>query len=294
MLIGYGPSGVTCDFFAFNAANEVWDGVGFVAWVDADYQDYRITATETGTSGRFAGTAPTGTFYYELRIRAATLADSIAVYSDQYMVLNVSDGTQTMLGRGPTATIHDFFAYNPANEVWNGSAFVTWVDANYASYRIAATQVGSSGLFTATAPTGAETYELRTRAATLLDSAVVDNGYVELATSGVTLPPDPSQTTGFIKVFDNAGTPEADVTITSTVADVVTQVELGGLTLVSGIALDNTPRDVQSDGSGVATFTGLFKGVTYTFKRGSHRPQTVTIPLSAGSTYQIPVLIGNP
>lgn len=81
-MIGYGDSGTTHDFFAYNSAGSVWNGAAYVTWADGDYDDYRITATEVGTSGRFTGTAPTGAVRYELRERAATLALSFVVWTD--------------------------------------------------------------------------------------------------------------------------------------------------------------------------------------------------------------------
>ncbi len=78
-----------------------------------------------------------------------------------------------MRGNGQSGTAHDFFCFNAAGAVWNGAAFVAWSDGDYVSYRIAATQVGTSGRFTATAPAGTASYELRVRDATLADSYVV-------------------------------------------------------------------------------------------------------------------------
>lgn len=78
-----------------------------------------------------------------------------------------------MIGYGASSLVHDFFAYNNVNQVWNGSAFVTWDDDDFASYRITATQQGSSGWFVGSAPTGTERYELRERGATLASSYMV-------------------------------------------------------------------------------------------------------------------------
>lgn len=70
------------DFVAYDAANQVWNGAAFVAWVDADYAAYRVTATEQGTSGRYVGNEPAGATHYELRVRGATLALSYVVWTD--------------------------------------------------------------------------------------------------------------------------------------------------------------------------------------------------------------------
>jgi len=81
-MIGYGQTGVTHDFFAYNAAGEVWNGSEFVSFAAGSYTSYRITATETATgSGVFTGTRPANTARYELRVQAGTLAWSYVVWS---------------------------------------------------------------------------------------------------------------------------------------------------------------------------------------------------------------------
>jgi hypothetical protein len=96
-LVGYGATGVTHDFFAYNASNQVWNGSAFVAWVDANYATYRITATESGTSGRFTGNTPdAATTRYELRIRSGTLAGSGVVWEES---IGDQAGVTTLLAR---------------------------------------------------------------------------------------------------------------------------------------------------------------------------------------------------
>lgn len=82
-MIGYGTSGTTHDFYCYNQSGQVWNGSAFVTWVDGNYASYRVTATETGTSGRFTGTAPAGTANYELRVRGASLAQSYVVWTGE-------------------------------------------------------------------------------------------------------------------------------------------------------------------------------------------------------------------
>lgn len=79
-MIGYGATGVTHDFFCYNSSGQVWNGSAFEAWSAASFASYRVTATELSGSGRFSGTAPTGTTSWELRVRDTTLADSYVVY----------------------------------------------------------------------------------------------------------------------------------------------------------------------------------------------------------------------
>lgn len=75
---------------------------------------------------------------------------------------------------GASGTSHDFYFFNSAGEVWNTAAFVAWSDADYATYRVAATELGASGRFSlSTPPTGATSYEMRVRGASLASSYVV-------------------------------------------------------------------------------------------------------------------------
>lgn len=78
-----------------------------------------------------------------------------------------------MIGYGTTGTSHDFFCFNAAGQVWNGSAFVTWSDGAYATYRVGAVEQGTSGQFAAVAPAGTVHWELRERGASLALSYVV-------------------------------------------------------------------------------------------------------------------------
>ncbi len=78
-----------------------------------------------------------------------------------------------LTANGATGVDHDFFCYNATGAVWNGSAFVTWADGDYATYRVAATERGTSGTFTGTAPSGTARWEMRVRGASLAASYVV-------------------------------------------------------------------------------------------------------------------------
>ncbi len=79
----YIPSQTDVDFFARNAADQWWNTSGtpvFEAYNPANLASYRIAATESPAgSGIYAADEPTGTVEFELRVRAATLADSVIV-----------------------------------------------------------------------------------------------------------------------------------------------------------------------------------------------------------------------
>lgn len=79
LMVGYGISGSTHDFFAYDASGNVWNGAAFVTFSAGSYTTYRVTATETSTTGRFTGTLPTDAVAYELRLRSGTLAGSVVV-----------------------------------------------------------------------------------------------------------------------------------------------------------------------------------------------------------------------
>jgi hypothetical protein len=81
-MLGYGESGTDHDFFVYDANGDVWNGSAFVTWVDGDYQTYRVAATEVGSTGRFEDADVSGAANYELRERAATLADSVVVWTE--------------------------------------------------------------------------------------------------------------------------------------------------------------------------------------------------------------------
>jgi hypothetical protein len=78
-----------------------------------------------------------------------------------------------MRGLSQSNLSYDFEAFNASGQVWNGSAFVTYAIADYASYRIAATKIGNANdasieaWFSASDVTGAVYWQMRERGATL-------------------------------------------------------------------------------------------------------------------------------
>jgi len=176
-MVGHGSTGGTYDFFCYNASNQVWNGSAFVAWNAVDFASYRVTASETHDE-RFVASAPDGTTSYELRARSAALATSYVV---TFVV--VSDG---IVAFGTTGETYDFFLYDEDDNVWNGSAFVTWNGVNYVSYRVPSTELTGSGRFyyNSAPPSGTHRYELRVRGGTLDASDIVYVGeYVQSATA---------------------------------------------------------------------------------------------------------------
>jgi hypothetical protein len=83
----------------------------------------------------------------------------------------------TATGRGVSGGSYDFFRFNEAGQVWDGSAYVDLVEIDYQDYRIAATEVSTTGWFTASLPSGPGWYDMRIRAGTWADSHLVAYGY---------------------------------------------------------------------------------------------------------------------
>lgn len=87
---------------------------------------------------------------------------------------------------GASGTTHDFFCYDDTGQVWNGSAFVAWDDDDYATYRVTATERGTSGAFTGTEASGTSRYEMRVRGASLALSYVVWAEEIQVDIDGYT------------------------------------------------------------------------------------------------------------
>lgn len=91
LLTGKGLSGSTHYCFAFDASENVWQTTTstYVAFVAANYANYKIMATEPVGSGRFYATAPTGAVRYEMRRQVGSLATDPVVWTgDLYTGLN--------------------------------------------------------------------------------------------------------------------------------------------------------------------------------------------------------------
>jgi hypothetical protein len=116
-FVGYGVAGVAHDFFAFNAANAVWQTTTstYVTPVDADIANYRITATPgSAIPSKFTGDKPPGATRYELRVRGANFAASTLIWEDKVFPENFGVMAITSAGRmdlglvnGATFTLED-------------------------------------------------------------------------------------------------------------------------------------------------------------------------------------------
>lgn len=83
MLSAQGQAGQLYDFFFFDADGKVWDGVSaFVAWNNANFVSYRMTATESSPPGSFIRLdVPADAVRWQFRLRDASLSGSTLVSS---------------------------------------------------------------------------------------------------------------------------------------------------------------------------------------------------------------------
>lgn len=94
-----------------------------------------------------------------------------------------------MIGFAPTGDDYDFFAYDEDGDVWNINdlAYETPYNVDFTEHRIPAVETAAgSGRFTADAPAGMATYELRVREVTLGDSHVFYEGSASSSGGGAT------------------------------------------------------------------------------------------------------------
>lgn len=121
MSAAIGDSGISYDFFFYNADNEVWNGTAFVTWSDVDFASYRVAATETGTSGEFpVPTPPTGATRYVMRERGATLALSYKTYTHD---LKLSDDAATAATQATAAALDATAIKAKTDLIGSGTAF---------------------------------------------------------------------------------------------------------------------------------------------------------------------------
>lgn len=117
-------------------------------------------------------------------------------------------------------------------------------------------------------------------------SLVVDGTEsVTYAMTQITITPGAGDlTTGVLTVLDTAGQP---------VGSVVISIEQRSAPDASyGFAFDGTKRTVTSAVNGVAQIPGLVKGATYKVYRGDRQGYDCKIPIDAGSTYELPSIVG--
>lgn len=104
-------------------------------------------------------------------------------------------------------------------------------------------------------------------------------------TNVVITPSDPDLVTGYLTVYDEFGAAEPGAVISL-------HVLISGVP--TGLAYDSAVRTATSDGAGLVQFPNMFKGVAYHLYRGTGVKKIVSIPLAAGSTYQLPSIVGAP
>lgn len=91
-------------------------------------------------------------------------------------------------------------------------------------------------------------------------------------------------TTGYLTALNESGSPEADVIVYVEMVKIPSN--------VTGYAFDSKIRSVVSAANGLVTIEGLIKGATYRIYRGDRSDNKYVIPVAAGSTYELPSIIG--
>jgi len=246
-----------------------------------------MTETPSG-SGRFTATvaeAWTETLHAtvldgsSLAVRDGWLADDSTIVQDSYpatvtvsgggggsgtgaraVTITVNDGTTAL----QNATLRLTEGANTFTAQTNVSGVATF-NVDDATYTVAITKAGYSysGTTLAVSASTSVTYSM----------------------TAITITPSTGdQTTGYLTTLDETGQAEAGVSIYVSVADVPNDY---------GLALDEATRTVVSDEDGLVEITGMIKGATYNLRRGTKgRLYPVTIPTTAGSTYELPNMAG--
>jgi hypothetical protein len=115
----------------------------------------------------------------------------------------------------------------------------------------------------------------------------------------LTVPPPfggAEQVTAYLYTYNENGAPEVGVEVRS-YAKALSPITDEQAAILYGFGLDSTVRVAVSDGTGLVSIPGLFKGVTYGIWRGpanSGREFEVQIPEDATDPYTLPSIIGAP
>lgn len=191
--------------------------------------------------------------------------------------------------------------------VWDtvAAAFEAYAGAGIADYDVAGVEKGASGIYSLTFPaaitvSGGHKVIIKRRvggAPAESDPIIWEEAVWWTGTLAGPPPPpssSPEQVTGYFYTYDPAGAIEEDVEIHSYAKDIIALTDDEAEVQI-GYALDTTIRTVISDADGLVEFPGLFKGVTYSFKRGTSGSEyQITIPVDAADPYELPSILGMP
>ncbi len=204
--------------------------------------------------------------------------------------MSVKGGFQTVTGLTCYVLIR---SPNDGQTIWNGSSLEAYLDANYLTYVVVATEQGVSGFYEYVFPTDLTqgSYDVVAKYKVGVDPSVTDDGDVtsgEVVWSGTTISPTitpsaPGFTTAYTVCYDENGVVQEDIKVSMHAVPGAAN---------TGIAHTTVPIVVTSGIDGVAEFPNRIKGVSYKLWRGTTGGITVKIPLTADSTYAMPYLVG--
>jgi len=107
----------------------------------------------------------------------------------------------------------------------------------------------------------------------------------QMTSTGTITPSPAGQVTGYWTVYDKDGVLDPGAKVYLSISNFAKT--------STGLAAEDTPRAATADGSGIAAFTGLFPGATYTaWIDGSTRKFQVTVPANATGTVALGSIVG--
>lgn len=149
------PSGLSVYALVINSSGLFYNGSGVETYAEGNYSNYDVPMAEQGNSGLYFGDFPSvlgagSDFLIVYKIGSGSPSDIPA----GTQIYTIEDDVRSSL----LATVYasgsslDALIFNDDGLVWNGTSMVAYVAATHASYVIAATEQGTSGIYIAPFP----------------------------------------------------------------------------------------------------------------------------------------------
>jgi hypothetical protein len=284
-------TGQTNNYVLFGQEDLIWNGAIFEAYVLANYGNYDIPATEIGATGIYQfdlPSVPDGSYYFVAKRGTGTPAPGdLVLWHENILQVPTDAGTGA---RTVVITVEDA-ATDP---IQNAQVRVTLGSESF----IQLTDV--NGEVTFNLDDGSWTVAITRFGYSFAGATLVVNGNENVTyTMTLTVPPPfggAEQVTAYLYTYNENGAPEVGVEVRS-YAKALSPITDEQAAILYGFGLDSTVRVAVSDGTGLVSIPGLFKGVTYGIWRGpanSGREFEVQIPEDATDPYTLPSIIGAP